>query len=137
MLTESGIMMSVRNAGIDSVGSCHSTWRNPPIIIVPTSTPGFGVVPIDNFDPLNGRWGAFEIAGRVSNTDINDGLFKAKLARGSDNTWAYTGGLNWYFNKNFKAQFNYTRTDFSQNVTFGNTKRDHEDVLLSRFQLAF
>lgn len=95
------------------------------------------VTPINNFDPLNGRWGAFELAGRVSNTDINDGVIKAKLARGSDNTWAYTGGLNWYLNKNFKLQLNYTRSNFSQNVTFGSTKRDHEDVLLSRFQIAF
>ena len=95
------------------------------------------VVPIDNFDPMNGRWGAFEIAGRVSNVDINDGPILAKLARGADNTWAYTGGLNWYLNKNFKAQFNYERANFSQNVTFGATKRDHEDVLLTRFQLQF
>jgi phosphate-selective porin OprO and OprP len=95
------------------------------------------VVPIDNFDPMNGRWGAFEIAGRVSNVDINNGPIVAKLARGSDNTWAYTGGLNWYLNKNFKVQFNYERANFSQHVTFGTTKRDHEDVLLTRFQLQF
>jgi len=95
------------------------------------------VVPINAFDPLNGRWGAFEIAGRVSNVDVNTDPLNAKLARGSDNTWAYTGGLNWYLNKAFKVQLNYDRTDFSKNVAFGSTKRDHEDVLLSRFQIAF
>jgi phosphate-selective porin OprO/OprP len=95
------------------------------------------VAPINNFDPLNGRWGAFEIAGRVANTDINDGPIKARLARGSDNTWAYTGGFNWYLNKAFKVQLNYTRTDFSSNVAFGSERRDHEDVLLTRFQIAF
>ena len=90
------------------------------------------VVPIESFDPWNGRWGAFEIAGRVSNVDVNDGPLKAKLAKGADNTWAYTGGLNWYLNKSFKVQLNYERTNFSQRVT-----RDHEDVLLTRFQIAF
>jgi phosphate-selective porin OprO/OprP len=95
------------------------------------------VVPIDSFDPWNGRWGAFEIAGRVSTVDINDGPIKAKLAKGSDNTWAYTGGLNWYLNKAFKVQLNYERANFSQHVTFGSTKRDHEDVLLTRFQIQF
>ncbi len=95
------------------------------------------VVPIDNFDPLNGRWGAFEIAARVSNVDVNDGPIKARLARGSDDTWAYTGGVNWYLNKNFKLQFNYERADFSQNVAFGTTKKDHEDVLLTQFQIAY
>ena len=73
----------------------------------------------------------------MSNVDINDGPLKAKLAKGSDNTWAYTGGLNWYLNKNFKVQFNYERTNFSHNVTFGTTKRDHEDVLLTRFQIVY
>lgn len=103
------------------------------------------VVPIDNFDPLNGRWGAFEIAGRVSNVDVNDGPLKAKLAKGSDNTWAYTGGLNWYLNKNFKVQFNYERADFSRGVggtssafgIAGTKTQKHEDVLLTRFQLSF
>ena len=98
-----------------------------------------------NFDPLNGRWGAFEIAGRVSNVDVNDGPLKAKLAKGSDNTWAYTGGLNWYLNKNFKVQFNYERADFSRGVggtssafgIAGTKTQKHEDVLLTRFQLSF
>ncbi len=95
------------------------------------------VVPIDNFDPLNGRWGAFEIAGRVSNVDVNDGPLEAKLAKGADNTWAYTGGVNWYLNKSFKLQLDYERANFSQHITFGTNKVNHEDVLLTRFQLQF
>jgi len=68
---------------------------------------------------------------------VNDGPLLAKLAKGSDNTWAYTGGLNWYLNKNFKMQFNYERANFAQHVAFGATSRKHEDVLLTRFQLQF
>ena len=60
-----------------------------------------------------------------------------KLAKGADNTWAYTGGLNWYLNKNFKVQFNYERSNFSQPITFSGNTVKHEDVLLARFQLQF
>jgi len=95
------------------------------------------VVPINNFDPMNGRWGAFEIAGRISNVDLNDDAIKAKLAKGTDEAWAYTGGLNWYFNKAFKVQFNYERTDFDGKPKFGTTALRHEDVLLTRFQIQF
>ena len=73
----------------------------------------------------------------MSNVDINDGAIKAKLAKGSDNTWAYTGGVNWYLNRSFRLQLNYERTDFSSNVTFGTGKKDHEDALLTEFQLQF
>ena len=40
MLVASGIRMTVRKAGIASVGSSQLIWRSPPIIIVPTSTSG-------------------------------------------------------------------------------------------------
>ena len=100
------------------------------------------VVPINNFDPLQGRWGAFEIAARVANTDVQNDPLEEKvttftLAKGTTNAWAYTAGLNWYFNKNVKLQFNYERTDFAGAVTFGSNKRSHEDVLLTRFQISF
>lgn len=95
------------------------------------------VTPINNFDPWNGRWGAFEIAGRVSNINLDDDAIDAKLATGTDEAWAYTAGLNWYFNRAFKIQFNYERTDFDGKPTFSGKARDHEDVLLTRFAIAF
>jgi phosphate-selective porin OprO and OprP len=95
------------------------------------------VTPINNFDPLNGRWGAFEIAARVSQVNIDDDAIDAKLATGTDGAWAYTAGLNWYLNKNFKFQLNYERTDFNEKVTFSGEKKNQEDVFLTRFQLAF
>lgn len=95
------------------------------------------VVPINAFDPAQGRWGAFEIAGRVSNVDLGDEALGAKLAKGTNEAWAYTAGLNWYLNKAFKLQFNYERTDFDGKPKFGTNTRDHEDVLITRFQIAY
>jgi phosphate-selective porin OprO/OprP len=96
-----------------------------------------GVVPIDNFDPFNRRWGAFEIAARVSNVDLDDEALEAGLAAGTDEAWAYTAGANWYLNRAFKVQLNYERTDFDGEPTFSGQARDHEDVLITRFQIAF
>ncbi|MEO6029141.1 MAG: porin [Candidatus Binatia bacterium] len=100
------------------------------------------VSPINNFDPYQGRWGAFEIAARVANTELDDDPIDTKvttfaLGKGTDSAWAHTAGLNWYLNKNFKFQFNYERTDFAGHVAFGSKKLDHEDALLTRFQVSF
>jgi phosphate-selective porin OprO/OprP len=95
------------------------------------------VTPINNFDPFNGRWGAFEVAARASGVDIDQDTINAKLAAGTDGAIAYTGGVNWYFNKNFKIQFNYEHTEFDGKPTFSGKAQSHEDVLLTRFQIAF
>ena len=95
------------------------------------------VTPINNFDPFNGRWGAFEVAARVSGVDLENDALDAGLAAGTDGAIAYTGGLNWYFNRAFKIQFNYERTEFDGKPTFAGKAQSHEDVLLTRFQIAF
>lgn len=100
------------------------------------------VTPINNFDPLQGRWGAFEIGARVANTDVDDDTLTTKvdkfaLAKGTTNAWEYTAGLNWYLNKNVKLQFNYVRTDFAGAPTFSGEAKTHEDAALTRFQISF
>jgi hypothetical protein len=45
--------------------------------------------------------------------------------------------LNWYLNRPLKAQFNYERTNFNRGIKFGSDVRDHEDLFLSQFQVAF
>ena len=55
------------------------------------------------------RWGAWEVAYRYSYLDLNDN----QIAGGQlgQHTW----GLNWYFNDNFKVQFQYS--NIQRNVT--------------------
>jgi phosphate-selective porin OprO/OprP len=99
-----------------------------------------GVVPIDPFDPRQGRWGAVEIAARGSMVDIDDDAFELGFASRSSstpNTTAYGGGINWYLNRNFKVQLNYERSEFDNEITFGGKARDHEDVFLTRFQISY
>lgn len=100
------------------------------------------VTPINNFDPLQDRWGAFEIGARVANTDLDQDPIDTKvgknaLATGTTNAWEYTAGANWYFNKNVKLQFNYVRTDFAGAPKFNGEPKTHEDAILTRFQISF
>ena len=104
-----------------------------------------GVTPKNNFDPKNGKWGAFELAARYSDLDLDDDLFSGSAAtRFSDPSLSVTGarawtiGLNWYLNRALKIQFNYERTDFDGNgINIGAVRRDHEDVFLTQFQVSF
>ena len=45
--------------------------------------------------------------------------------------------MNWYFNKNFKLQLDYDHTRFANPIEFGDELRDHENVLLTQFQISF
>jgi phosphate-selective porin OprO/OprP len=99
-----------------------------------------GVKPVNPFDPYNGRWGAFEVAVRGSNLDIDKELFKENFAKKPNATtgaWNYGFGINWYLNNNFKLQANWERTEFDNEVNFGGNLRDHEDVVITRFQISY
>ncbi len=61
--------------------------------------------------PNDKKWGAWQIASRVSYIDLNGGDI-----RGGKET-NFTAGVNWYYRKNLKVAFNYVRG----NVNSGDT----------------
>jgi phosphate-selective porin OprO and OprP len=97
--------------------------------------------PAKPFDPSKHQWGAWEVVARYSRVNIDDEAFQKGLAdptASASDAKAFTLGLNWYLNKVFKAQFNWEHTDFNRKIKFtGEDPRDHEDVLLTQFQLSF
>ena len=99
------------------------------------------VAPINSFDPRNGRWGAFELAARVSQVHIDHDVFQdgfASQAGGSTSkATAYTGGINWYLNRNFKLQLNWEHTEFGQKLPLQGAERGSEDALLTQFQISY
>jgi len=103
-----------------------------------------GVNPQRPFDPLHGLWGAVQLVGRYAELHIDqeafplfsDPLTSARSAR----TWS--GGINWYLNKNLELKADFSHTDFSGGGGAGLTApavvtRKPENVLFTRVQLAF
>ena len=76
----------------------------------------------ENFDSKGGV-GAWEIAARYSQIDLNDGSITGGRLKDT------SVGLNWYLNPNMRIMWNYVRADLN-NV--GNA-----DLLLMRFQVDF
>ncbi len=104
-----------------------------------------GVTPLKNFDPSAGTWGAWEIAARYHELDVDDRLFSdyanntfanVNSAISGAETWGI--GTNWYLNKNVKLQFNFEHTEFTGGAPLDTlVDRPDENVVLSRFQLAY
>jgi phosphate-selective porin OprO/OprP len=98
------------------------------------------VRPRKPFDPSRGHWGALELAFRYSQFRADREAFTrgfvdpAVAARSAD---AWTVGANWYLNPWLKFQLNYERTNFGTPLLFRTGMHDHEDVFLTRFQLAY
>jgi phosphate-selective porin OprO/OprP len=103
-----------------------------------------GVTPRHPFNPRQGEWGALQLVGRYAELSIDDAAFplysnpstSARAAR----TWS--GGLNWYLNKNVLVKANFSHTEFSGGGGAGTsapaavTQKD-ENVFFTRIQLSF
>lgn len=91
--------------------------------------------------PVNfrgGGWGAFEVAARVSQLDVDDAAFPvfADPARSASGALSAGLGLNWHLNRNLKLSANYEHTIFD--AAQGNPYDAHpENVVLVRAQFSF
>ena len=84
------------------------------------STGVFGRVKPDRpVDFLNGAWGAWEIAARVSYLDLNGTNLVGPGRRLTDSTI----GVNWYINNNTKFQFNWIDANLND-PTLGGSRAD-------------
>jgi len=101
--------------------------------------------PFDPHSPLSNP-GAWELIGRVSRLDVGDVVFSpgaaqlANPAKNSNEALEFTLGINWYFNKWVRMQFNYEHDLFGQPVLLGSTADNElksQDSLFTRFQVIF
>ena len=107
-----------------------------------------GITPRHPFDPRNGQWGALQLAARYAALDVDDAAFvgasNVRLAdptKSASSAQAWSVGLNWYLNKNIRANLSYSRTTFSSyagsSFAAGSVPAQPENILFSRLQLAF
>ncbi len=97
-----------------------------------------GVRPAHPLNLKEGTWGAWEVAARYSQLDVDQDAFRkglASLEDSAEQAAAWAIGLNWYLNRNLKASLNYEQTAFDGGR--GNKDREDEKVILTRVQVAF
>lgn len=125
----SGAKGKVDNRGFQIAGSYVLTGENAAYT---------GVIPRHDFDPRNGKWGAWELAGRFSTLSIDDdvfSIFSNPLSSVTD-AKAWTMGINWYLNRNLKFMTHFEQTFFEGGLA-SNGDRKTENLLLSRLQVYF
>ncbi|MFL6198711.1 MAG: OprO/OprP family phosphate-selective porin [Thermoanaerobaculia bacterium] len=119
----------------------NEAWQVAASWVIAGGEPSFrGVNPKTVFDPAAHTWGAFELVARISSLDVDDEAFPlfanpASAASAADSLGI---GLNWYLNRNLKVMLDYERTEFDGGGGIaGVGDREDENVLFSRFQIAF
>ena len=100
------------------------------------------ITPLHPFDPAHNQWGAWQLVARFAELTVDNKTFQNSLADSSKyasgaQTWSV--GLDWFLNKNLRANLSYSRTTFGSAgpIGSGNVPAQPENVLFSRLQLAF
>lgn len=98
-----------------------------------------GVKPRRPFDLSLNQWGAFEIAARYGELDLDNDFFAKGFASPNNSITrerALGLGLNWYLNNNVRLMLDYERTDFTGGGIAGEDRKT-ENAVLTRFQIQY
>ena len=102
-----------------------------------------GLTPRHPFDPRQNQWGAWQLVARYGGLNVDGKAFQdgfASSAKNADSATAWSVGLNWYLNKNVRADLSFSHTvfgGFTGVAAPGTVPAQAENVLFSRLQLAF
>ena len=128
--------------GTDSAGTFetieNTAWQVAVSYILTGENNSFkALVPKKPFRLGGGGWGAWELAARISELDVDDDLFPTfadeDAAASKATSWAV--GVNWHLNRNVKLQLNYEQTEFEGGTT--DFLQNGEKVVSARAQIAF
>ena len=101
-----------------------------------------GVTPRHPFDPRNGGWGAWQLVARYAALDVDNNAFTGNVfadpTKSASGALAWSLGLNWYLNKNVRANASFSHTVFD-GYKGGRpaVAAQDENVFFTRLQLAF
>ena len=138
-------LSSQRLSGVDKLGKNlnikqnNKAWQVLASYVVTGEDNSFGSIkPIQNFDPLNGRWGALQLAARWTEMAVDNNTFlllDSNKSAGKASAW--TVGANWYLNSNALIRADYENVSFGGGGGTANHNRNTEQVFATRFQLSF
>lgn len=139
LLTEYNVSgQNVENGAVEDL-IINSAWQIATSFVLTGESASYkGVIPANPFNPFTGTWGAFEIAFRYSQLDVDDDVFDLGFAdprRAAERAQQFTTGVNWYVNNNIKLALNYDRTWYEDGEGSGDL--DTENLILTRVQLVF
>lgn len=93
-----------------------------------------------DFDPFHNHWGALEVSGRWSVTDLHDAANQGGAGINGNQQTVWQGGFNWYPNQHIKFMLDYAHfiVSRSQGVS-GNVNLFGRDgnAIVGRIQAAF
>ena len=116
----------------------HRAWGASAGFFLTGEQAGFrSPMPKQPFDLAEKTWGAFEIAARYGELDLDDDAFPiyANPSSSVSKEKALGLGVNWYLTKQVKVSVNYEHTTFDGGAADGD--RPSEDFVVTRFQHSF
>jgi phosphate-selective porin OprO/OprP len=109
--------------------------------------PDTRIVPKRPLDPLNGGWGAVELAARFGGVTIDRAALNEIFAPANPTTansnrmTSLATGVNWWFTKNTRFAFDYVTEHYYDGILFAatgpNVDRKHLNGFLAQVQLDF
>lgn len=135
------------NGGVHHATLDHDAWQVAASWFLTGEDNSFGVVkPKRPFDLDKGGLGAWEVAARYSELNVDDAAFDGganayadpQVSAKSAHSWAL--GVNWHLNSIVKFATTYEHTQFDGGKKGAGTTvldRDDENLLSARFQLVF
>lgn len=116
----------------------NTAWQVLGSYVLTGEDNSFGSIkPITPFSPLDGKWGAWQLAARYSQLDVDSDTFVfVDPNKSASQARAWTIGANWYLNSNALIRADYEEVSFEGGASNGGN-RATEKVLGSRFQLSF
>jgi phosphate-selective porin OprO/OprP len=115
----------------------NSAWQVAASVVLFGGRPSYdgiqGLAPISLAD---GHYGALELAARYNEEHVQRGAFPvfADPAKSARDVFAFDIGLNWYFNRGVKLNFDVGHAEFNGG---GAPNRPDETTIFTRLQIAF
>lgn len=140
LLAEYTISTQELRAGTTLQDIEHTSWQIAVSYVLTGENSSYrGVTPAKTFSLSEGTWGAFELAARYGELDIDNDAFPvfASPAVSATKVQSAGVGVNWYLNRNVKVTLNYNWSGFDGPVTAPNIGARDEHAIFSRVQLSF